>query len=560
VSTEATRPAVPATGDGGAPGRTVRDATFDVLRERGLTTIFSNPGSTEVPLLAGLPDDLRFVLALHEGSVVGLGTGHAIGSGRPALALLHTTAGLGNAVAALATARVNRAPVVVLVGQQDRRHLALEPFLAGRLHGLAGEYPVWADAPVRAQDVPGAIARACHEAVTGRGPAIVVVPMDDWLAPAESAGTEPAAAGRVLRATAADPAAVLELAGLLADARSPVLVVGAGADSPDCWEALVTLAEGLGAPVWQESFGARAGFPQDHPLFAGHLPADRPRLREALAGHDAVLAVGAPVFRQYPFMPGPLVEPGTRIALVTDDPAEAHRSPAELAILASPAAVCRALAAELAGRGPAGPPARPARERPAPPAPPAPPGRGEPLRAGHVFAALAERLPADAVVVEESPSSRPELEVRLPARVPLGFLSAAMGGLGFALPAATGLRMACPERPVVAVVGDGSALYQVQALWSAARYEAGVLFVVLANGRYAIMDRLAERQGEPAPWPGFGPVEVSAIARGLGCPAVRIAGHDELLATLDEVVPSLAGRREPLVLDVVVEADPTFQA
>jgi benzoylformate decarboxylase len=176
-----------------------------------------------------------------------------------------------------------------------------------------------------------------------------------------------------------------------------------------------------------------------------------------------------------------------------------------------------------------------------------------------VFAALADRLAPDTVIVEESPSSRPELEVRVPARAPLGFLSAAMGGLGFALPAATGLRMACPERPVVAVVGDGSALYQVQALWSAARYGAGVLFVVLANDRYAIMDRLAEHHGEPAPWPGFGGVELSAIARGLGCPARRLSDHAELLAALDEIVPSLADRTEPLVLDVVVEPDPTFE-
>jgi benzoylformate decarboxylase len=558
VSTETTEPAAPAAADGGgdrAPGRTVRDATFDVLRDRGLTTIFANPGSTEVPLLAGLPDDLRFMLALHEGSVVGLATGHAIGSGRPALALLHTTAGLGNAVAALATARVNRAPVVVLVGQQDRRHLALEPFLAGRLDGLAGDYPVWVDAPVRAQDVPGAVARAFHEATTGRGPAIVIVPMDDWLAPAGTAGTEDAAPSRLVRAAGVEPEAVDELAALLADARAPALVVGAGADSPECWAALVELAERLGAPVWQESFGARAGFPQDHPQFAGHLPADRPRLRRALAGHDAVLAVGAPVFRQYPFMPGPLVEPGTLVAVVTEDPAEAHRSPADLAVLASPAAVCRQLAAAVPdGRG-AGAPAAPRRERPAPPAPPAP---GRPLRAGHVFAALAERLAPDTVLVEESPSSRPEIEVRVPARAPLGFLSAAMGGLGFALPAAAGVRLALPNRPVVAVVGDGSALYQVQALWSAARYGAGVLYVVLANGRYAIMDRLAERHGEPAPWPAFEGVEVSAIARGLGCPATRVSTHDELLAVLDDVVPGLAGRTEPLVLDVVVEADPTF--
>src|SRR6195952_3309214 len=167
---------------------TVRDATLDVFRQFGLTTIFANPGSTEVPFLAGLPDDIRFVLALHEGSVVGVATGWAIANDRPALVNLHTTAGLGNAVGALATARVNRAPLVVLVGQQDRRHLALEPFLTGRLQGLGGGYPVWVNPPVRAQDVPGAIARAYHEAVTGRGPAIVIVPMDDWAQEMTSTG------------------------------------------------------------------------------------------------------------------------------------------------------------------------------------------------------------------------------------------------------------------------------------------------------------------------------------------------------------------------------------
>src|SRR3982750_3823025 len=112
---------------------TVREAFFDVLRERGLTTLFSNPGSTEVPLLVGLPDDLRFVLALHEASVVGMATGYALGRDDAALAGLQTTAGLGNAAGALATARVNRTPLVVLVGQQDRRHLAHEPFVTGRL-------------------------------------------------------------------------------------------------------------------------------------------------------------------------------------------------------------------------------------------------------------------------------------------------------------------------------------------------------------------------------------------------------------------------------------------
>src|SRR4051812_35531523 len=196
---------------------TVRDATFAVLRRLRLTTIFSNPGSTEVPLLAGLPEDLTFVLALHEGSVVAMAAGHAIGRSAPALALLHSTPGFGNAVAAIATARTNRAPLVIIVGQQDRRHLALDPFLAGKLQGLAGEYPVWSQQPARAQDVPGAIVRAYHEAVTGRGPAIVVVPMDDWLAPAPEP-YETLGPARLLRSAGADSEAIEALAELLSDA------------------------------------------------------------------------------------------------------------------------------------------------------------------------------------------------------------------------------------------------------------------------------------------------------------------------------------------------------
>jgi benzoylformate decarboxylase len=532
------------------PAPTVREATFDVWREYGLTSIFANPGSTEIRLLADLPDDFRFVLALHEGSVVGMATGWAIGRGEPALAILHTTAGLGNAVGALATARVNRAALVLVVGQQDRRHLATEPFLAGKLRGLAGEYPVWVDQPVRPQDVPGAMARAVHEAVTASGPALVIVPMDDWAAEAGEAGVR-AAPQRVVRSLAADDHAVAQLAQLIDAAARPALVVGSGADDPATWRGLVALAERLACPVWQESFSARAGFPQDHALFAGHLPADRVRLRETLSPYDLVVAVGAPVFRQYPFVPGPFVEAGTVVAMVSSDPAEVHRSTADLAVLAAPAAICAALAGVVPARQGTPPVAS------APPAPPEPPAAGEPLRAGHVFAAVAERIARNAIVIEESPSSRPELIARLPARESLGSLSPAMGGLGFALPAAIGLRMARPDRPVVAIVGDGSSLYSIQSLWSAAHYRAGALFIILANGGYAIMDRLAEQAGGSAPWPGFA-VDVAGLARALGCPARTIRSHEELLAALDEVLPGLAGRDEPLLLEVAVAPDATF--
>ena len=153
---------------------------------------------------------------------------------------------------------------------------------------------------------------------------------------------------------------------------------------------------------------------------------------------------------------------------------------------------------------------------------------------------------------------KPELHERIPIRSPGGFATPAMGGLGFALPGSIGLRMGMPDRPVVALVGDGSSLYQIQSLWSAANYGVGALFVVFQNGGYAVMDRLAERTGQDGPWPAFS-VDVAAMARAQGCPAIRIEDHGELLRVLDEVVPGLAGRDEPLLLEVVVEPDATFQ-
>src|SRR5450759_1882099 len=445
-----------------APTATVRDACFDVMRAEAMTTIFSNPGSTEIPFLSDLPGEFRFVLALHEGSVVGIASGFALGTAQPAFVLLHTTAGLGNAVSAIATARVNHAPMVIVVGQQDRRHLAL------------------------------------------------------------------------------------------ASADSPVIVAGSGNDSQAGWAALTELAERLNAPVWQEPFGSRAGFPQDHSLYRGQLPADRPRLRDTLCDHDLLLVVGTAALRQYPYRPGPLVPDGIRTFVLTADPAEAHRSPAELAIIGDPAVLCRALAAAL-------PAPRRAASATAPQSSYRLVASGDgPLRAAHVFQLLADRLPPETTIVEESPSSRPALESLIPARRPFAFLSAAMGGLGFAMPAAIGLKLGRPRHPVLAIIGDGSSMYSIQSLWTAANLGVGTLFIVLNNGGYAVMNRLAEQRGGRAPWPAFGNLSVSVVARGLGVEARVIEGYADLAAVVDEVLASLADRTSPLVLEVVVAPDEAF--
>jgi benzoylformate decarboxylase len=533
----------------GAPiARTVREAVLDVLREYGMTRIFGNPGSTEIPFLTDLPEDFDYVLGLHEGSLVGIASGYAIGLDRPAFVNLHTAPGLGNAVNAIAGARDNRAPLVILVGQQDRRQLALAPFLTGRsLEKLAGEYPVWTETPSRAQDLPGAIARAWHEASQARGPALVVAPMGDWDEPAEAAGAAGAPA-RVLQDPGIGAEAIAELAALIEQASSPALVVGAGIDTRAGWDGAVALAERLNAPVWGQEFGSRAGFPQDHELFAGHLHWSRRRMRESLAEHDLVIAVGTAAFLLYIYDPGAMVAPAASVIVLSDVPEEVNRSSAELALLGPPALACSLLAESLAQRG--GPAPAPRRRLPDPPAP----APGEPLAPGHVFVALRERLAENVVLMEESPSSRPELMQRIPARQPLGFISGANGALGFGISAATGLAMALEDRPVVAVLGDGASLYSIQALWSAARYRAPLLAIVMANHRYAVMDGLAERAGGRGAWPDFGAVDIALLAEGFGCPSRRIVEHSELLDALDELIPGLERRDGPMLLLVELEA------
>jgi benzoylformate decarboxylase len=532
-------------GHPGSPARTVRDAAFEVMRRYELTRIFGNPGSTEIDFLTDLPSDLEFVLGLHEGSVVGMASGYAIARGRPAFVNLHTAPGLGNAVNAIANARDARAPLVIVVGQQDRRQIAFEPFLTGRhLDRLAGEYPVWTNFPARAQDVPGAIARAYHEAQAAMGPALVVVPMGDWREPADELAAD--SPRHAVRPSAVATGQLTELADLLADARSPALVVGAE-DSRESWDAVAALAERLHCPVWQEPFVRRAGFPQDHSLFAGYLGWRRRVMHDTLSAYDVVVAVGTGAFRLYLFDEAvPVIDPRTRVAVITADPAEAHRSPCEVAVVAPVAATCQALAVLVPqrDRGEVRPFQRPE--------PLAPPGPNEPLRAGHLLDALAQRLPEHAVVVEEAPSSQPELYRRIAISSPLGFVGTANGGLGFGLPGAIGLRMGFPDRPVVGVIGDGASIYTIQALWSAAKYRVGVLLIVMANGGYAVMDALAREHGGPGAWPSFETVDVAGLARSFGCPSLRVATHTELLDALDQVLPRLAARTEPLVLEVAL--------
>ena len=197
---------------------TVREATFHLLRCLGMTTVFGNPGSPELPFLKDFPEDFRYVLGLQEATVLGMAEGFAQGTGRAALVNLHTGPGLGNAMGAMIMAWHDKTPLVVTAGQQDRRHRSLEPLLTGKLVDLAKPYVKGSFEPVRAEDVPGEIRRAYHTAMQQpQGPVFVSIPMDDW-----DAEAEPLEDHDVIHRTAPDPDAIRRFAGILGEARSPL--------------------------------------------------------------------------------------------------------------------------------------------------------------------------------------------------------------------------------------------------------------------------------------------------------------------------------------------------
>jgi benzoylformate decarboxylase len=523
----------------------VREAAFELFRARRMTTVFGNPGSTELPMLAEFPSDFSYVLGLHEGVAVGMADGYAQASGRPAHVNLHTAPGVGNGMGAVFNAQANKSPVLITAGQQVRAHITMESILTNRdAIRLPHPFVKWSYEPPRAQDVPAALARAIHHtSLPPAGPVFVSLPMDDWGAELEGDDAALASERTVTRRAAADPEAVLALARRLAEARSPVMVAGPDVDRSGGWDAAVALAERCRLPVWATpaAGGGRIGFPEGHPHFRGVLPPAIGPLAETLEGHDLVLVVGSSVFPYYPYVPGRPLPEGAALVAITSDPDEAARAPAGDAIVADVRLTLAALL-EVVGE--------PERSAPEPMPAPGPVESSDPLSASAVHSTLAEVLPDDGIVVMESPSSTLALRNRLRISRPGSYFFAAGGGLGFGLPAAMGVQLSRPDRPVVCVLGEGSAQYAITGLWTAVSYQLPVTFLVLNNEEYSILKWFAEgEEVRGAPGLELPALDTAAIARAYGMSAGRVAGRDELRHALERALSSSA----PELVEVGVE-------
>jgi benzoylformate decarboxylase len=516
---------------------TVREVTFGLLRQWGIRRIFGNPGSTELTMFRDFPADFDYVLGLQESVVVGMADGYAQATRNAALVNLHSAVGVGHAMGNIFTAYRNRTPLVITAGQQSRSLLQMEPFLfASQPTELPKPYVKWSCEPARAEDVPAAIARAYYLAMQPPcGPTFVSIPIDDW-----EVETDSLVARQVSCRIRPDESALAALATALASSKRPVFVIGGAIDRDGAWNDLLRLAEMHGALVWASPLIGRCGFPENHPLFAGFLPAFREEICSRLEGHDVLVAIGAPVFTYHAEGHGRYVPEGLQVFQLTEDPEWA--------------------ACAIAGRsivGNVGPAIAGLLQQPRVSAAVQQHGRvatprvlaTEPMTDSFLLQTLAQLRTPDSIIVEEAPSSRGPMQAHLPILQSETFYTCSSGGLGHAMPAAVGIALGKPGKKVIALLGDGSAMYSIQALWSAAQLQLPITFLVVNNSRYAALHHFSKRFGLEKPvgtdLPG---IDFVGLAKAQGCDALRVTDSKELSATLQLALAS----PRPILVEVVV--------
>jgi benzoylformate decarboxylase len=524
---------------------TVRQATIDLLRKHGLNTWFGNPGSSELTLLDHFPSDFRYVLGLQEMVPVGMADGFSQVTGRPALVNVHTAPGLGNSMGALYNAYLNKTPLIVIAGNQ-RRAMQNQKWLLTNEDAVMVPRPFvkWSAEPATASEAPAVLARAIHIAMAPpTGPVFVSLPMDDMtyeIDDAQVAAIETIRDREVTHAGGFRMDLAKKIAGRLSAAKSPAFVVHGDLEHAGAWDPVVKLAERSNAAVWTAPLPGLSGFPENHPLYQGILPPGAGWISESLKGHDLVLALGGPVFRYYPYIPGPYLPEGTSLIHITSDPDEAARAPVGDAYVADIRAAVEALLGEISDSSRTAPHARPDVPRPE--------RADAPMPAADLWTAVGHAAPADALFVSEAGSNEVPITEYVRPGAALSHMSAVGAGLGFGLPAAVGAQLGEVNRPVIALMGDGSMHYAITSLWTASRYQIPLTIVVSSNEEYGILKQFRDIEsttGVPGlDLPGLN-IEATAASYGIDA---HVATDTDQLAEM--VHAGVEDRERPTLINV----------
>ncbi|MEZ5840528.1 MAG: thiamine pyrophosphate-binding protein [Hyphomicrobiales bacterium] len=542
--------------------RRASDILLDILRDEGITHVFGNPGSTEMPLMDALVDapDITYVLGLQEATAVGMADGWALTSGKTGFVNLHAMGGLGNAMGVLVASRASETPLVVTAGQQDTRHLMTEPWLSGDLVALAEPVTKWATEVRRGEDVGKALRRAFAIARTPPcGPVFLSLPMDILDQPV-SGPTPPASAAPRL---AASPDAEAFASALAAHDPEKVFVL-LGDDLPAAAAAgIVAFAEAGSYAVWGTQLTSRSAFPSAHPCWAGVLKPDFAAMRERLEAAEAIVLIGGRAFVAYPYRDVEPIPDGVRVYHVADNPeAFGREHPADLALLGDIGATLlasadaldmrldrTAVAARLAGR-------KTAKERHIAAI------RAEimamagerPLPPDVAVLAVSDALPENTILANDSAATFGKVQELLMTR-PGRYFFARGGVLGCNMPASVGAAL-LHDGPVASFAGDGGAMYSPQALWSAARYGAKVLFFVFNNRRYGVLQNIARQLGcENAVAGKFvgmnidnPPIDFQALAASMGVPSTRADTTEDIATAVAEAL----ARSGPSLIEIAI--------
>src|SRR5580658_2131875 len=541
-------------------------ALLELLKQEGVRVMFGNPGTTELPLMDAFAGerDIRYVLALQEAPAMGMADGYAQASGRLACVNLHAAPGLGNAMGMLYDAQKAGAPIIVTAGQHEQRFNFTEPLLWADLPVVARPFVKWSEEVRRLADLPRAIHRAAKTALAPpTGPVFLSLPGDILT---DSEDLDLGSPTRVATGIRGDASAIAAAAQLMAKAKSPVIIAGDAVPQGDALAELVAFAEALAAPVYDEGMATRAMFPSSHPLYRGALVRLPAAIRGMLEQHDLLVSIGADLFTlSLPDEVDSMPE-GMRVVHLDTNPWELGKNyPAEVAILGDPKSTLPEMTAALLK-------ARPAAEVAQRLAHARAEGISSLARLNANAEALAERhpihplalmqaigrvLPDDAVVIDETVSSGNGLRRFLKSDDAQSFFGMRGGGIGWGLPAAIGARLALPDRPVVALIGDGSAMYTIQGLWTAARENLRMVFVIINNYSYRILkQRTNAMKGLAAQadlYVGMDldrpRVDFVAVARGLGVTAHRAGTLREVGDLLEQAL----AKDGPTLLDVEVD-------
>ena len=551
-----------------------RQAFLEILKQEGVNHIFGNPGTTELPLMDALVErkDIHYFLALHEGVAISMAEGYARASGKLGAVNVHISPGIGNSMGMLYNAYKAGSPLLVTAGQHDQRFAITEPILWSDLPVVARPYVKWAYEIRRLEDLPRAVHRAAKVAMAPpTGPVFLSLPVDVLNAEAE---IDLGAPTRIDPRIRPPREAVEAAAEMLSRAKHPVIIAGSAVASSAAHAELARVAELVGAPVFQETVSGSCDFPSSHPLSMGPLLRDQRTTRATLQDADVILAVGADLMTMS--LPSDIdpMPPGAEIIHLHLDPWEIGKNyPAKIAILCDPKETLPEVEKALDKR--LSPPQREqarlrqarvseAREKALSQLREKASSERErvPVTSLALMEAVCETLPANAVLVDETISSGGGLRTLLRSEDPKSYFGMRGGGIGWGLPTALGVKLALGDRPVVALVGDGSALYAIQGLWTAAHYGLAVVFVICNNGGYRILKQrthaLRSFSAKGNRYIGMDleepTVDFVGLARSLGVPGERVG-------KIQDVKQVLAGalvRGGPYLIDVLM--DRSFQS